>query len=63
MHGYHGRKVTDVPVDGRQVVDHLRVRRLDAPMVVKPLETGLFERFVWFVRWSVRDRPLGRRTA
>ncbi|MEV5880919.1 transposase family protein, partial [Streptomyces sp. NPDC052101] len=28
VHGYHGRTLTDVPVDGRQVVVRLRVRRL-----------------------------------
>ncbi|MGW7410640.1 transposase family protein, partial [Streptomyces sp. NPDC054833] len=28
VHGYHHRTVRDVPVDGRQVVVHLRVRRL-----------------------------------
>ncbi|MFF5278902.1 transposase family protein [Streptomyces sp. NPDC000133] len=32
VHGYHGRTVTDVPVDGRQVVVHLRVRRLVCPV-------------------------------
>ncbi|WP_276322896.1 transposase family protein [Streptomyces sp. F001] len=33
VHGYHGRTVTDVPVDGRQVVVHLRVRRLVCPVL------------------------------
>ncbi|EDY48877.1 Transposase (plasmid) [Streptomyces clavuligerus] len=33
VHGYHGRTVTDVPVDGRQAVDHLRVRRLVCPVL------------------------------
>ncbi|WP_207947313.1 ISL3 family transposase [Actinomadura sp. 7K507] len=28
VHAYHGRTVADVPVDGRRVVLHLRVRRL-----------------------------------
>jgi transposase len=28
VHGYHHRTLKDVPVDGRQVVVHLRVRRL-----------------------------------
>lgn len=32
VHGYHGRTVTDVPVDARQVVVHLRVRRLVCPV-------------------------------
>ncbi|MGW4032967.1 ISL3 family transposase [Streptomyces sp. NPDC004838] len=32
VHGYHGRTVADVPVDGRQVVDRLRVRRLVCPV-------------------------------
>ncbi|WP_435864225.1 transposase family protein, partial [Streptomyces mirabilis] len=31
VHGYHRRTVRDVPVDGRQVVVHLRVRRLACP--------------------------------
>ncbi|MFG2794788.1 ISL3 family transposase [Streptomyces sp. NPDC048419] len=31
VHGYHLRTVRDVPVDGRQVVVHLRVRRLACP--------------------------------
>ncbi|GAA2350366.1 hypothetical protein SVIO_025170 [Streptomyces violaceusniger] len=30
-HGYHSRTVADVPVDGRQVVVHVRVRRLVCP--------------------------------
>ncbi|MFH8492159.1 ISL3 family transposase [Streptomyces longisporoflavus] len=33
VHGYHGRTVSDVPVDGRQVVVHLRVRRLVCPIL------------------------------
>ncbi|MGW6413368.1 ISL3 family transposase [Streptomyces vinaceus] len=33
VHGYHRRTVTDVPVDGRQVVVHLRVRRLVCPVL------------------------------
>lgn len=33
VHGYHGRTVTDVPVDGREVVVHLRVRRLVCPVL------------------------------
>lgn len=32
-HGYHRRTVADVPVDGRQVVVHLRVRRLACPIL------------------------------
>jgi transposase len=32
VHGYHHRTVKDVPVDGRQVVVHLRVRRLVCPI-------------------------------
>ncbi|MFF4180792.1 transposase family protein [Streptomyces sp. NPDC001750] len=31
VHGYHRRTVRDVPIDGRQVVVHLRVRRLACP--------------------------------
>jgi transposase len=33
VHGYHHRTVTDVPVDARQVVVHLRVRRLVCPVL------------------------------
>lgn len=33
VHGYHGRTVADVPVDGREVVVHLRVRRLVCPVL------------------------------
>ncbi|MFH0241173.1 ISL3 family transposase [Streptomyces sp. HK10] len=32
VHGYHRRTVRDVPVDGRPVVLHLRVRRLVCPV-------------------------------
>ncbi|WP_329027667.1 ISL3 family transposase [Streptomyces sp. NBC_00690] len=31
VHGYHWRKVADVPVDGRQIVLRVRVRRLVCP--------------------------------
>jgi transposase len=50
VHGYHHRTVTDVPVDGRQVVVHLRVRRLVCPTRSCPRQTfreqipGLSER-------------------
>ena len=33
VHGYHGRTVGDVPVDGRRVVVRLRVRRLVCPVL------------------------------
>ncbi|MEU5547509.1 transposase family protein [Streptomyces sioyaensis] len=33
VHGYHGRTVADVPVDGRRVVVRLRVRRLVCPVL------------------------------
>ncbi|MFD0286453.1 ISL3 family transposase [Streptomyces lutosisoli] len=33
VHGYHGRTVADVPVDGRPVVVYLRVRRLACPVL------------------------------
>ncbi|MBZ9640587.1 ISL3 family transposase [Streptomyces sp. PSKA30] len=33
VHGYHGRTVADLPVDGRQVVVHVRVRRLVCPVL------------------------------
>ncbi|WP_433272632.1 ISL3 family transposase [Actinosynnema sp. CS-041913] len=39
VHGYHRRTVTDVPVDGRQVVVHLRVRRLVCPARSCPRQT------------------------
>ncbi len=32
IHGYHGRTVRDVPVDGRQVVVRVRIRRLVCPV-------------------------------
>jgi hypothetical protein len=40
-----------------------RLYLLDAPMVVKPLEPALFERFVRLVCWSGRGRSRGRRIA
>lgn len=33
VHGYHGRTVRDLPVDGRPVVVHLQVRRLVCPVL------------------------------
>ncbi|WP_425588713.1 ISL3 family transposase [Streptomyces sanyensis] len=33
VHGYHGRTVRDVPVDGRQVVVRVRIRRLVCPVL------------------------------
>ncbi|MGA5499316.1 ISL3 family transposase [Streptomyces cinereoruber] len=33
VHGYHGRTVRDVPVDGRQVVVRVRIRRLACPVL------------------------------
>ena len=33
VHGYHRRRVADVPVDGRQAVVHLRVLRLVCPVL------------------------------
>lgn len=33
VHGYHVRTVADVPVDGRQVVTRVRVRRLVCPVL------------------------------
>lgn len=50
VHGYHGRTVADVPVDGRQVVVCLRVRRLACPVLQCRRQTfreqipGLLER-------------------
>lgn len=33
VHSYHGRTVADVPVDGRQVVINVQVRRLVCPLL------------------------------
>jgi transposase len=33
VHGYHGRTVADVPVDGRQIVINVQVRRLVCPVL------------------------------
>jgi hypothetical protein len=33
VHGFHGRTVTDVPVDGRRVVVSVRVRRFVCPVL------------------------------
>ncbi|MFF9128568.1 ISL3 family transposase [Streptomyces sp. NPDC014889] len=51
VHGYHRRTVTDVPVDGRQVVVRLCVRRLVCPVLGCGRQTfreqipGLLERY------------------
>ena len=39
VHGYHERTVADVPADGRQVVLHVRVRRLRCPALECPVQT------------------------
>jgi transposase len=39
VHGYHGRPVADVPVDGRQVVVRVRARRLRCPVAGCPRQT------------------------
>ncbi|MGW4825125.1 transposase family protein [Streptomyces sp. NPDC004227] len=45
VHRYHGRTVTDVPVDGRQVVVRLRIRRLVCPVqTFRDQIPGLLER-------------------
>ncbi|MEU0941156.1 ISL3 family transposase, partial [Embleya sp. NPDC005971] len=50
-HGFHGRVVADVPVDGRRVVVSVRVRRLVCPMLDCPRQTfreqvpGVVERY------------------
>ena len=50
VHGFHGRVVADVPVDGRRVVASVRVRRLVCPVLGCPRQTfreqipGLLER-------------------
>jgi transposase len=51
VHGFHGRVVADVPVDGRRVVASVRVRRLVCPVLGCPRQTfreqvpGLIERY------------------
>lgn len=51
VHGYHGRTVRDVPVDGRQVVVRVRIRRLVGPVLGCGRQTfreqvpGLLERY------------------
>ncbi|MCY0963469.1 ISL3 family transposase [Streptomyces sp. H27-H5] len=39
VHGFHGRTVADVPVDGRRVVVSVRVRRLVCPVLGCPRQT------------------------
>jgi transposase len=51
VHGFHGRTLTDVPVDGRRVVVSVRLRRLVCPVLGCPRQTfreqvpGLVERY------------------
>lgn len=51
VHGFHGRAVADVPVDGRRVVVSVRVRRLVCPVLGCPRQTfreqvpGVVERY------------------
>ncbi|WP_445529962.1 ISL3 family transposase [Streptomyces cyslabdanicus] len=51
VHGFHGRVVADVPVDGRRVVASVRVRRLVCPVLGCPRQTfreqvpGVVERY------------------
>ncbi|MFD8708498.1 ISL3 family transposase [Kitasatospora sp. NPDC059648] len=51
VHGFHGRVVADVPVDGRRVVVSVRVRRLVCPVLGCPRQTfreqvpGVVERY------------------
>ncbi|MFE4874663.1 ISL3 family transposase [Streptomyces sp. NPDC056682] len=51
MHGFHGRVIADVPVDGRRVVASVRVRRLVCPVLGCPRQTfreqvpGVVERY------------------
>ncbi|MFI1735591.1 ISL3 family transposase, partial [Streptomyces acidicola] len=39
VHGFHGRVVADVPVDGRRVVVSVRIRRLVCPVLGCPRQT------------------------
>ncbi|KRB66937.1 hypothetical protein ASE03_30725 [Kitasatospora sp. Root187] len=51
VHGFHGRVIADVPVDGRRVVASVRVRRMVCPNLGCPRQTfceqvpGLIERY------------------
>ncbi|MEU2867306.1 transposase family protein, partial [Streptomyces mirabilis] len=51
VHGFHGRRVADVPVDGRRVVVSVRLRRLMCPVLGCPRQTfreqvpGVVERY------------------
>ncbi|MFB7949083.1 ISL3 family transposase [Kitasatospora phosalacinea] len=51
VHGFHGRVVADLPVDGRRVVVSVRVRRLVCPVLGCPRQTfreqvpGVVERY------------------
>jgi transposase len=51
VHGFHGRVVADVPVDGRRVAVSVRVRRLVCPVLECPQQTfreqvpGTMERY------------------
>ncbi len=51
VHGFHGRVLADVPVDGRQIVASVRVRRLVCPVLDCPRQTfreqvpGVVERY------------------
>jgi transposase len=51
VHGFHGRTVADVPVDGRRVEVSVKVRRLVCPVLGCPRQTfreqvtGLLERY------------------
>ncbi|WP_209439598.1 transposase family protein, partial [Kitasatospora phosalacinea] len=39
VHGFHGRRVADLPVDGRRVVVSVRLRRLVCPVLGCPRQT------------------------
>ena len=39
VHGFHSRRVADVPVDGRRVVASVRVRRMVCPVLGCPRQT------------------------
>jgi transposase len=51
VHGFHGRVLADVPVDGRRIVVSVRVRRLVCPVLGCPRQTfreqvpGVVERY------------------
>lgn len=52
VHGFHGRRVADVPVDGRRVIVSVRLRRIVCPVLGCQRQTfreqvrGVVERYL-----------------